>query len=87
MELVNKYCEICGKRQATDNHHLIGSTSDRKISDQYDFMQIKICRQCHNDIHHNNTANKLSKMLGQALFEVNYSYQEYMNKFKMNYLP
>lgn len=82
-----KYCDICGKNYATDNHHLISSTSERKICDQYPFMQIQICRDCHNTIHRNNTANKLSKMLGQALFECNYTYQDYITKFKKNYLP
>ena len=82
-----KYCEICGKRQATDNHHLICSTSERKICDQYECMQIKICRECHSFIHQHDTAMKLSKMLGQALFEMNFSYQEYMQLFKKNYLP
>ena len=81
-----KYCDICGKNYASDNHHLIGSTSDRKICDKFPFMQIQICRSCHEVIHHNNTANKLSKMLGQALFEANFSHSEYITLFKQNYL-
>lgn len=82
-----KLCDICGKEWATDNHHLISSTSERKICDRYSFMQIQICRQCHEVIHQNNTANKLSKMLGQAMFETNYTRYEYMKRFKKNYLP
>lgn len=82
-----KLCDICGINQATDNHHLISSTSERKICDRYDFMQIQICRDCHRVIHENNTANKLSKMLGQAMFEINFTHEEYMKWFKKNYLP
>lgn len=84
----NKYCDICGKNKAIDVHHLMPGTSERKICEQYkDVMCLEICRQCHDFIHQNDTAVKLSKMLGQALFEVNYSYAEYMAKFKKNYLP
>lgn len=86
--MTTKYCDICGKSYAKDVHHLIGGTSERKISDKYrDFMCLDLCRSCHDTIHKNNVAYKLSKMLGQALFEVNYSYAEYMKEFKKNYLP
>lgn len=88
MDLITKYCDICGKRQATDVHHLINGTSERRICDQYkDVMCLNVCRDCHNFIHDNDTAKKLSNMLGQALFEMNFSYKEYMQKFKKNYLP
>lgn len=87
MGKIDKYCDICGKEWATDNHHLIGSTSDRRICDKYPSMQIQICRHCHEVIHQNNTANKLSKMLGQAIFENNYTRKEYLKLFKKNYLP
>lgn len=83
----DKYCDICGKKYALEEHHLIGGTSERRIADKYSFEKLHICRDCHNDIHNNNTANKLSKMLGQAMFEINYSKQEYLKLFKMNYLP
>lgn len=83
---INKLCDICGKTWATDNHHLIGSTSDRKVCNNYPFMQIQICRDCHKVIHENNTANKLSKMLGQALYECRFTKQEYLREFKKSYL-
>ena len=87
MDLITKYCDICGKRQATDTHHLILGVSERKICDQYECMKIKVCRQCHSAIHQSAVSETLSKMLGQALFEMNFSYQEYMQLFKKNYLP
>lgn len=86
MDLVNKYCEICGKRQATECHHLIGGTSERKLSDDYG-LTLDVCRDCHKDIHTNNTANKLSKMLGQAMYERTRTHYEYMQRFKKNFLP
>ena len=82
-----KYCDICGKNYATDEHHLIGGTSERKICDQYYFMKLDLCRNCHDTIHKNNVANKLSKMLGQSQYEVRFSRKEYMREFKKNYLP
>lgn len=84
---MNKYCDICGKNYATDTHHLIGGTSERKICDKYKFMTLDLCRSCHDTIHKDNTANKLSKMLGQALYETNYTRDEYLKEFKKNYLP
>lgn len=84
---MNRYCEICGDRPAKEVHHLLYGTSERKICDRYDFLKLSLCRECHDNIHKNGTAGKLSKMLGQALFEANFTYEEYMNLFKMNYLP
>lgn len=84
---MNKLCDICGKRMATDCHHLVGGTSERQICDKYDFMKLDLCRQCHTDIHEINTANKLSKMLGQAMYELHHTREEYLKEFKKNYLP
>lgn len=84
---MNKLCDICGKRMATDQHHTLSGTSERKICDKYDFMKLSLCRQCHTDIHEINTATILSKMLGQAMYETHYTREEYLKEFKKNYLP
>lgn len=67
---------------ATDTHHLICGTGNR-----YNSPTVELCRSCHNDIHNNNTANRLSKMLGQALFEKDYTRAEFMETFTQNFLP
>lgn len=64
-------CDICGKQRASDEHHLVYNTANRRLSDA-DNLTLKICKGCHNEIHlgKNGTAGHLSKMLGQALFEL-----------------
>ena len=86
MGKIDKYCDICGLNMASETHHLIGGTSERRISDKYG-LTLDVCRTCHETMHQNSTANKLSKMLGQAMFETNYTRYEYMKRFKKNYLP
>lgn len=87
MDLITDYCEICGKRQATDTHHLISGVSGRAICDMIGGeLLIRVCRNCHDDIHKSNTAAKLSKMLGQALYERTNSRKEFVKLFGVNYL-
>lgn len=86
MGKINKYCDICGKNYASETHHLIGGTSERRLSDKH-HLTLDICNECHATIHNNNTANKLSKMLGQAMFEKDNTRYEYLKIFKKNYLP
>lgn len=68
-------CFFCG-RPATQTHHLIFG-QNRKQCDK-DRLFVPICDECHtmgnitSRIHDNAMAEKLSKMLGQALYERNY---------------
>lgn len=69
-------CFFCG-RPATQTHHLIFGVGLRKTADK-DGLFCPICAECHTmgsligRIHDNPMAEKLSKMLGQAIFERNY---------------
>lgn len=69
-----KICSFCG-RPAECTHHLIFG-SDRKKADE-DGLTIPLCDRCHNmgplldRIHDNPAAEKLSKMLGQTIYEKN----------------
>lgn len=72
-----EYCLFCG-RPATQEHHLIFGTYGRGFSDRYG-LTLPICPSCHNTaeypvdrIHDNPKAERLSKMLGQAIWEKNY---------------
>lgn len=64
-------CAICGRR-AEAEHHLIFGRGMRNLCDE-DGLTIPICNHCHNmstmSIHDHTSAEQLSKMLGQALFE------------------
>lgn len=72
----NGICFFCG-RQADGEHHLIFGTAGRELSDK-DGLKVPVCNNCHNmgdklhRIHDNPMAEKLSKMLGQAVWERNW---------------
>lgn len=67
-------CFFCG-RQAECEHHLLFGNGKRELAEQ-DGLKVPICNNCHNmgkaagRIHDNPMAEKLSKMLGQAIFEL-----------------
>ena len=68
--MITKYsnaCLLCGT-PSTDRHHLICGNGFRKLADRWNLV-IPICRDCHQKIHANGTAEKLSKIAGQLLFE------------------
>lgn len=72
----NEICIFCG-RQAECEHHLIFGVSQRDKADQ-DGLVVPSCNNCHNlgkllsRVHENPMAEKLSKMLGQAVWERNW---------------
>jgi len=100
-------CEICGA-PAECEHHLIFGMGMRKLADQ-DELTIKMCNSCHNmsndidcKIHDNPMAEKLSKMLGQVIWEIRYiddryeavtgetlrkeAKREFMNRYGRSYI-
>ena len=68
-----RICAFCG-REAEGEHHLIFGTAGRELSEK-DGLKLPVCNDCHNmgdklrRIHDNPMAERLSKMLGQAVFE------------------
>lgn len=88
------YCYFCGKPKESE-HHLIFGISQRKLA-EIDGIKVPICEDCHtrgnikNKIHDNVMAEKLSKMLGQALWELDavsngISKDEARKKFRSRY--
>lgn len=71
-----KYCVFCG-RQTYAVHHLVFGNGRRELADR-DKLYIPICdyhhtmsNRIHERIHDNSMAEKLSKMLGQQMYEKN----------------
>lgn len=86
MPLAIKYCDICSKNfYEVDVHHLIMG-SNRKLADE-DGLTINVCRMCHTKIHESAVSERLSKMLGQAMYERTHTREEFMKRYKYNYLP
>ena len=84
-------CIICG-RAAEAEHHLIFGTAGRNLSEKYG-LKVPICNGCHTmnekcrRVHDNPMAEKLSKMLGQAIFEAKVgSRDDFMKIFGRSYL-
>lgn len=71
----SSYCALCGRPCSTEHHLLFGS-GIRKLAEE-DGIKMNVCNECHtmnsvpDRIHDNPMAEKLSKMLGQAIFERN----------------
>lgn len=62
-----KECFWCG-RPASDKHHLIPGTANRKNSEKYN-LTCYLCRECHRKVHDDPDMMLLFKCHGQALFE------------------
>lgn len=79
VSIVTEYKEICAfcGRPAECEHHLIFGISERKKADE-DGLVVPSCNDCHNigqiirRVHDNPMAEKLSKMLGQVVWERNW---------------
>ena len=92
--IVTKYkeiCFICG-RPADAEHHLIFGTAGRELAEK-DGLKGQICNKWHNmgrvteRIHGNPMAERLSKMLGQAIYESKIGTREQFRKrYGISYL-
>jgi len=84
-----KICAMCGNI-ADCEHHLIFGMGLRELADQ-DGLTIPLCNDCHTTgrdrIHGNVAAERLSKMLGQALWESKYGDREqFRERYGRSYL-
>ncbi len=84
-------CFFCGK-EAEGKHHLIFGTGKRELCDK-DGLTVPICNGCHNlgeassRVHGNPMAEKLSKMLGQAVYEGRIgTREEFRKRYGKSYL-
>jgi len=77
-------CFFCG-RPAECEHHLLFGQGIRLLAEE-DGIKVPSCNKCHNmgsileRVHENPMAEKLSKMLGQAIWEKNYGDREAFRK-------
>ncbi len=84
-------CFFCGK-PAECEHHLLFGNGKRKLAEE-DGLKVPACNQCHTlgtvtgRIHDNPMAEKLSKMLGQAIFETEVGDREdFVARYGKSYL-
>jgi hypothetical protein len=89
--IVTEYDDICFfgcGRPAECEHHLIFGNGRRELAEQ-DGLKVPSCNCCHNlatkpinRVHENSMAEKLSKMLGQAVYEAKIGTRE---EFRLRY--
>lgn len=78
-------CEVCGRFDYLEEHHLIPGIANRKQSDKYGLTK-KVCRSCHNKIHKDKDLMTRSKQEGQKKFELTHSREEFIRIFGRSYL-
>jgi hypothetical protein len=92
--IITEYKEICFfcGRPAEGEHHLIFGTAGRELAEK-DGLKVPTCNKCHNmgklteRIHDNPMAEKLSKMLGQAIYEKDIgNREEFRKRYGKSYL-
>lgn len=86
----NNICFFCGCVAECEHHLLFGSR--RELAEQ-DGLKVPICNRCHNmgkvteRIHNNPMAEKLSKILGQVIFESKIgTRQDFLKRYGKSYL-
>lgn len=84
-------CFFCG-RPAECEHHLLFGTGSRRLAEE-DGLKVPCCHRCHNmgtgteSIHGNIMAERLSRILGQAIYETRVgSREEFRARYGKSYL-
>lgn len=78
-------CFICGS-MATDLHHCIHGTANRKLADKYK-LTVGLCRYCHMKLHDQGAGDDFCKMAAQYAFEEKVGDRlEFINIFGKSFL-
>lgn len=84
-------CFFCGA-PAECEHHLIFGNGKRELAEE-DGLKVPSCNRCHNmgmtieRIHDNSMAERLSKMLGQAVYEGKIgTREEFRKRYGISYM-
>lgn len=84
-------CFFCGK-DTKEKHHLVFGRGKRELADR-DGLVVPCCSNCHTQngvsqrLHGNPMAEKLSKMLGQAVYEAKIGNREsFRQRYGVSYL-
>ena len=81
-------CYLCGRQYGLEWHHILGGTANRKLSERYG-LKVRLCKECHTGdggAQYEKDLNRKLKREAQIAFELVYSHEEWMDRFKKNYL-
>ena len=81
-----KKCYISGAEYNLDQHHIVGGTANRKISDKWGIW-CWLRHDIHMDLHdRNQELDYKLKIEAQQIFEKLYSHEKWMELFRRSYL-
>ncbi len=81
-------CYLCGRQYGLEWHHILGGIANRKLSERYG-LKVRLCHECHTGdggAQYEKGLNQRLKMEAQKAFEAAYSHDEWMRRFRKNYL-
>lgn len=78
------FCLLCGNPYNIEGHHLICG-SGKRDNGTSDKLIIPLCTDCHKQIHNDGLAMKLSKMIGQAIYEQKHTREEFRGRYGKSY--
>lgn len=79
-------CYICGQ-WATDTHHCLHGTANRKLADK-DGLTVRLCHRCHMALHDKGNFDKELQRIAQARWMEYYSGSEddFIKRYGKSYL-
>ena len=81
-------CYLCGRQTNLEWHHILGGWANRKLSQRYGLV-VRLCKNCHTGdggAQYERDLNRMLKQEAQIEFEKRYGHEEWMSKFRKNYL-
>lgn len=81
-------CFLCGGR-ASEEHHVIYGTANRKLSEKYG-LKVYLCANCHRigkyAVHNCKETDIKLKIIAQRRFMEEYPHQDFVKIFGKNYI-
>lgn len=79
-------CYICGQ-YATETHHCIHGTANRRLADK-DGLTVRLCHTCHANLHDKGNLDKELQRLAQVRWMEYYerSEDEFRNRYGKSYI-
>lgn len=78
-------CYLCGDWNATDTHHCIFGTANRRKADE-DGLTVRLCATCHRRLHDHGEGKVLLQQIAQHCWEAIYGDREdFIARFGKSY--
>ena len=89
MQNDRSHCLMCLRAMPLEEHHVMGGTANRKLSEQYG-LKVYICPYCHrigkDAVHKSAERANALKAYAQSCFQLRYPDLDFVKIFGRNYL-